>query len=535
MTFYRTGDNNFGTCKIIVDKTPGLGTHSTITAALADAVAGDDIFIRASSTAYTENLTLKTDVNLCAFTCDSGSYTDAGASNVTISGTLSATFIGNCVISGIRLQTNSAACLSVTGTNPTNVLLLNCMVNATSATAIVMSTNTGAQVECQSCTGNLGSTFGFFALSSGSNRLLIDNSAFLNNSGTTTASTMSGTSSLVVRNSTFQNAVTTSNTAGVLFQNSVIAGALVLNATGGGDTIQNCVISAGSASGISIGAGATAAVEQSTINSSNTNAITGAGTLNYFGLSFDGSSSSINTTTKVQLSSGLPLSIPNGGTGSTTFPGFTVAGAQTFIATGTYTPTASMKYCIVEVVGGGGGGGGAVGAGGSNSSGAGGGAGGYAKAIYTAAQIGVSKTVTIGAGGAGGSAGLNAGTGGGTSSMSTLISATGGGGGNPSNSGINIPGLGGAGGVGTVGSGTSVVATYGQTGGAGLTFGTLSYPPSGAGGSSMYGAGGGPCINNGASNPGLGYGAGGGGGSANASSGAGAAGTDGVIIVTEFI
>jgi hypothetical protein len=97
-----------------------------------------------------------------------------------------------------------------------------------------------------------------------------------------------------------------------------------------------------------------------------------------------------------------------------------IIGIKVFTATGTYTPTTGMGRCVVECVGGGGGGGisGAAGAG-QASFGMGGGAGGYSRKFLTAAQVGASQAVTIGAGGA-----ANGGTGGNTS-FGTLCVANG--------------------------------------------------------------------------------------------------------------
>src|SRR5215468_8638562 len=85
--------------------------------------------------------------------------------------------------------------------------------------------------------------------------------------------------------------------------------------------------------------------------------------------------------------------------------GTTRVGVQVFTASGTYVPSANLVSAVVECVGGGGGGGGTpsettgyVGAGG------GGGSGSYSRKYLTAAQIGASQTITIGAGGNGGAA-----------------------------------------------------------------------------------------------------------------------------------
>ncbi|CAK9249809.1 unnamed protein product [Sphagnum jensenii] len=123
---------------------------------------------------------------------------------------------------------------------------------------------------------------------------------------------------------------------------------------------------------------------------------------------------------------------------------------QKFTASGTYTPTTGMVFCIAEVQGGGGGG---ATAGGAPSTSGGGGAGGYAKVLLTAAQIGVSQTVTIGAGG-------GTSTGGGTTSLGSLVSCTGGATSTASSGGGN----GGAGGVPTVNTGSTILITNGGAG-----------------------------------------------------------------------
>lgn len=136
----------------------------------------------------------------------------------------------------------------------------------------------------------------------------------------------------------------------------------------------------------------------------------------------------------------------SGGGGSS---GITSVNIQTFSSSGTYTPTTGMVDCIIEAVGGGAAGGGAATT--TFSVGSGGGNGEYRMGRFTAAQIGASKAVTIGAGGAGviGDAGSD----GGTTSVGALISAIGGKGGivlsSNTNSYMTHPGgVGGTGGTG---------------------------------------------------------------------------------------
>lgn len=215
-------------------------------------------------------------------------------------------------------------------------------------------------------------------------------------------------------------------------------------------------------------------------------------------------------------------------------PSFNQIVVQTFTASGTYTPTANMSYCIVECVGAGGGSGGCQGTGGTDlvASGGGGG-GGYARKTFDAATIGASQTVTIGAGGTAGAAGNNPGGTGGTTSFGALLSATGGVGGlGGAVSGVSGGQVGGGeGGVGSSGD----FNTHGAPGGPG--FWTVSVIVSGYGGSSYYGGGALAGVSSTAAVAGKSYGGGAAGGSLNVSSAAipGAAGFDGIVVVTEFI
>jgi hypothetical protein len=188
---------------------------------------------------------------------------------------------------------------------------------------------------------------------------------------------------------------------------------------------------------------------------------------------------------------------------------------QLFTVNGTYTPTAGMLYCIVEAVGGGGG---AGSSGTTTRWGGGGGGGEYVRSRLTAAQIGASKAVTIGAGGTGGVSGNGAD--GGDTSLGILVVATKGLGGIANAGSGSLGGDGGSGGTGDF-------KTPGQAGQPGTA---VSGVYSGAGGSSYLGFGGRPVISAGAGSAGQNYGAGGSGGN----NGNGGAGSSGVIIITEY-
>lgn len=205
---------------------------------------------------------------------------------------------------------------------------------------------------------------------------------------------------------------------------------------------------------------------------------------------------------------------------------------QKFTSSGTYTPTAGMKYCIIEAWGAGGAGGGGASVT-LQTAGAGGGAGGYSRLTASAATIGASQAVTIGAAGAPGAAGNNPGGAGGDTSVGTLCIAKGGSGG-PGNAGAVYTTFG-AGGV----PGTGDITGPGQSGSIGYTSSSgPSFEPEMRGGSTLVGAGG---VNDHATNPktgpaGTGNGSGGAGGWTVAGGAVtGGAGTAGLVVITEFI
>lgn len=163
--------------------------------------------------------------------------------------------------------------------------------------------------------------------------------------------------------------------------------------------------------------------------------------------------------------------------------------SQAFTASGTYTPSTGMLYCFIRAQGGG--------AGGRSNAGGGGGAGGYSEKTLSATDIGVSKTITIGAGGAGDSAGAD-------TSLGTLIIAKG------------------------AASGTGGIAGTGDV----TLLGGNGEPSAGIGASSPFGGGGIHGVSSlagGAAK--VNTGAGGGAGGTGAVGGAGASG---IIIITEY-
>lgn len=212
-----------------------------------------------------------------------------------------------------------------------------------------------------------------------------------------------------------------------------------------------------------------------------------------------------------------------------------------FTTNGTYTPTSGMKFCVVELVAGGAGGGGAesgVGA----AAGGGGAAGSYIRDIFSAATVGGSKNVNVGAGGAGGSVSGTNGTAGSDSQFGIILEASGGaaGFGSTASTGIQTS-FGGAGSPPSFSLGTATsLISGGSSGEDGTSDGTRLIGQAGMGACSYLGGGArGAFAISGAVNGSnaTGYGSGGGGGvNVGITAGAtGGNGFNGVVIITEFI
>jgi hypothetical protein len=226
--------------------------------------------------------------------------------------------------------------------------------------------------------------------------------------------------------------------------------------------------------------------------------------------------------------------------------GITQVKTVVFTSSGTYTPTPNMQYCIVEVVGGGGGSGGVVAVTSPAIAAftAGGGGGCYGRKLFTAAQVGASQTVQIGAGGTAGAAGNNNGGKGGTTNFGVapqLLFAEGGvGGAGGSLKGFKSSAIGSKGGSNSNGD----VVVSGNYGGYSFSFGEspVFTAIAGAGGSSFLSSATNASItNNGFPLAGENYGGGASGqistnyGATDQPAKAGAAGASGICIITEYI
>lgn len=231
-----------------------------------------------------------------------------------------------------------------------------------------------------------------------------------------------------------------------------------------------------------------------------------------------------------------PVTRANGGTQSTT-GAFIKINVQTFTASGTYTPTTGMLYVEIDCVGGGGGSGGIAGNATFSQGSGGGGSGAHSYLFATAATIGASQTVTIGAAGTAGSAGANNGGAGGDTSLGTICIAKGGSG----SLGVNLAIDNGAAG-GTIAGGAGTIIQSGEPGWPGdIVTGSGANALSGQGGGGFFGGGGRGLACSGSAGSGTGsvatnYGGGAGGACAGTvTNQAGNTGFAGFVMVKEYL
>jgi len=150
MTFtHALSINNYGVAKFIVATSAANGTHTTLASAMSAASSGDTIFLRNS---VTENVTITPGVNIAAWSGDSLNVPS-------ITGTLTMTGAGTSTLSGLRLVTNSAALIAVTGSAASILNVNNCYLNISNNDGITFSTSSSSgQISLFNCKGDLGTT-----------------------------------------------------------------------------------------------------------------------------------------------------------------------------------------------------------------------------------------------------------------------------------------------------------------------------------------------------------------------------------------
>jgi hypothetical protein len=256
---------------------------------MSAAVSGQTIFLRDS---VTENVTITPGVNITAW---SGSPLNTPK----ITGTLTMTGAGTSTISGLILQTNSAALVAVTGSAASKLNIINCYLNMTNNTGITFSSSSSsAQIVLDFSRGDFGTTGIALFSHSSAGGLSIDNTIISNTGLTSTASTCSAGNLAVIR-SFLSNPITMSSTGVATLKFSEIdtsaTNSTCLTTVTGTNLVQFVRLSSGTATPLSVGG--TVQSDALMLNHSNATAISGAGTLVYNSIFQDATVGALTTTT----------------------------------------------------------------------------------------------------------------------------------------------------------------------------------------------------------------------------------------------
>ncbi len=271
--------------------------YTTLPTAYAAAVAagGNQTVFLQPGTYSIGTQTLSPGVNISAFTCD------AFTPNVTLSGTLSLTTAGTVSLSGLNLQTNSSSLASVTGSAASVLKLRDCYLDCLNSTGITFSSSSASSaIELVNCQGNIATTGISLFTHSSAGTLTISNTRVRNTGGSDTASTVSaGVCNISYSDLLFPIISSLDGAMGCGYSNFNTEVTNTISLTLGGSGIQSvkyCGVQSGNASAISIST--IGLIQKCEVNSTNTNAITGAGAINYSDIVFTGTSTTINTTTQ---------------------------------------------------------------------------------------------------------------------------------------------------------------------------------------------------------------------------------------------
>ncbi len=302
--------NNYGPAALIVATSAANGTHTTLATAMAAASVGDTIFLRDS---VTENVTITPGVNIAA-------WTGGSLNTPAITGTLTMTGAGTSNISGIKLVTNSAALIAVTGSAASILNVNDCYLNFSNSSGITYSSSSGSsQIFITNCKGDIGTTgiTPFVMTSAGS--LKIYSSEILNSGGSSTVSTASA-GTVEIRKCRILFPITTSSTNTIITDYTILnTGALNVTALtvagSGGNSSRHCFFSTGSATSVIINTN-TLAMILCELNTNNTVAASGTGTLSYCALALTPGSPNITVTTQAVFDMGPSMTVGSTNSGS---------------------------------------------------------------------------------------------------------------------------------------------------------------------------------------------------------------------------
>lgn len=291
---HASSDNLYGPSTFVVDALPGKGSHTTISSALTSASSGDTIYIRPGT--YTEDLTLKAGVDITGLP---GGENDG---NVLIKGKMDGSS-GSCTIAHVRLTTNSDVIYDVTGTTVNQSAFVHCWFHFTDGDCITVNNANASPVFIDCSFRQTGSDLDLFNVTAC--EIIIFRRCDLTNSGAVVGTSTIASGLVRFNSSKMQpQKFTTSSTGRIHAEHSSFVGntdnitPITTAGTGSDNFFYNCIFESGTATSISAGSGTTITVINSSIRSSNSNPVSGAGTVIYSGLDFINTGNGISTTTQ---------------------------------------------------------------------------------------------------------------------------------------------------------------------------------------------------------------------------------------------
>lgn len=347
--------NPMSPARWIVDPLGFNGTHTTIASAVSAASAGDTILLMPGS--YTENPTISKSLQISSFYSQGGA---GGPSGVTVTGewTVSAGSV-NLALEGLTLVTNSNYIASLTGSS-SQIFISNCTISVSGSYTGFTQNASSSNLWFFDCNASVGSSGVLFSLTAG-NTWIINS---IVTGGSQSTSTIGTGGQFTARHSLLECPLTTSGTGQIECEYCSFGPHLTpyINSTwittagtASSNIVDQCQLYSGTASAVSVGSGTTLYMTGCTVNSSNTDALTGAGTIYQGSLTFSGSSALNNCTTQTIL--------PYNQTVRLTTPGsypYTVLSTDYVILTSTSAahtidlpnaPSTGQQYIIKDVTG----------------------------------------------------------------------------------------------------------------------------------------------------------------------------------------
>lgn len=321
-----TGQGDFVSISTALTALAGAGTNNTT----------PTLLIRPGT--YTENNTYTVACNIVAYPGDGLEGNVIIKGNNTISSAITIGF------SGIQFLTNSAACLTISGSAASVVNCNGCYFNLGTSGIVFSSSSASAALTLNNCTGNISTTgVNVFAHSSAGN-LNFNYTQFQNTGASTTANTQSA-GGMGINYSSFMNPTTTSGSTALFAsmassfntaaQNVIAVTHGCTNATPSNFVI--CQFYSGTASAISVSASCTLGTYFPIVSSSNTNYFTGSGAIEVQGLINSNIVTGSNNVT-TQTTSGQLLGLRNGVAPSAGFIGEQIKSAATAQSASNGTP-----------------------------------------------------------------------------------------------------------------------------------------------------------------------------------------------------